>query len=333
MRDRNIFDQLPIEEISEDTIPLSNSIESDSKRNSNFRRRTKKIKAKTTECNDAALDYIVIKELNKLSIDSIEPEEESYMDSDKVKKKPRRKDLNSVENKNVNGAKNWQVFLQTTTPTSQELRDAELFLSNDYKDDMSARKKLGCLAMDCEMVGTGEDKRGNMLARVSIVNALGECVYDTFVKPTMTITDYRTAVSGVRSDDLVTAPDFQVVRKKVLETIRGRILVGHAIHNDLIVLDIRHPWYLTRDTSRYKRFYEIGFGTPSLKRLTSVFLNVEIQTGEHNSIQDAQATMQLYMLFRREWEAEIKRHRALRLRYHAVRRPNSSNKSKRKRRK
>lgn len=39
------------------------------------------------------------------------------------------------------------------------------------------------LAMDCEMVGIGYDGSDHMLARVSIVNKFGDCVYDKFVKP------------------------------------------------------------------------------------------------------------------------------------------------------
>jgi RNA exonuclease 4 len=56
--------------------------------------------------------------------------------------------------------------------------------------------------MDCEMVGVGENGKESVLARVSIVNHFGHCIYDTFVKPTEKVTDYRTHVSGVRPADL-----------------------------------------------------------------------------------------------------------------------------------
>jgi len=57
--------------------------------------------------------------------------------------------------------------------------------------------------MDCEMVGVGDDGKESILARVSMVNQYGCCIYDTFVKPTERVTDYRTKVSGVRRADLV----------------------------------------------------------------------------------------------------------------------------------
>lgn len=56
--------------------------------------------------------------------------------------------------------------------------------------------------MDCEMVGVGREGRESMLARVSIVNQHGHCVYDQFVKPIEEVVDYRTKVSGIRKQDL-----------------------------------------------------------------------------------------------------------------------------------
>lgn len=42
---------------------------------------------------------------------------------------------------------------------------------------------------------------------------------------------YRTS----RASLLSTAKDFRIVQKKVAELIKGRILVGHALRNDLKV--------------------------------------------------------------------------------------------------
>ncbi|KAK2120540.1 REX4, RNA exonuclease 4 [Saguinus oedipus] len=58
------------------------------------------------------------------------------------------------------------------------------------------------LALDCEMVGVGPKGEENVAARVSIVNQYGKCVYDKYVKPTELVTDYRTAVSGIRPENL-----------------------------------------------------------------------------------------------------------------------------------
>lgn len=90
----------------------------------------------------------------------------------------------------------------------------------------------------------------------------------------------------------------------------GKILIGHAIKKDLAVLHLKHPQSNIRDTARYKPLCRLVANghTPSLKRLTQAILNKEIQTGEHNSIEDARAAMSIYNLLAKDWEAYIKQH-------------------------
>jgi RNA exonuclease 4 len=96
------------------------------------------------------------------------------------------------------------------------------------------------------------------------------------------------------------------VQTKVAEIIEKKILVGHAIHNDLKVLYLSHPRKLTRDTSTYKPFRtKFGGGTPALKKLVEHYVGVKVQTGEHSSVQDAQAAVRLYTMFRKEWECHL----------------------------
>ena len=52
------------------------------------------------------------------------------------------------------------------------------------------------------MVGIGEMGLENMVARVSIVNQLGQCLYDKYVQPREPIIDYRTSVSGITEQHL-----------------------------------------------------------------------------------------------------------------------------------
>lgn len=113
------------------------------------------------------------------------------------------------------------------------------------------------LAMDCEMVGVGYDGNDHMLARVSIVNKFGDCIYDKFVKAREEVKDYRTDVSGVRKEDLLNGEEFITVQKEVSDLIKGKILVGHSLKNDLSVLFLSHPKRNIRDTSRYKPFRKV----------------------------------------------------------------------------
>ncbi|NWQ60015.1 REXO4 exonuclease, partial [Neopipo cinnamomea] len=163
------------------------------------------------------------------------------------------------------------------------------------------------VAMDCEMVGVGPKGEDSIVARVSIVNQFGKCVYDKYVKPTEKVTDYRTAVSGIRPQNINAGEDFKTVQKEVADILKGRILVGHALKNDLKVLFLDHPQKKIRDTQRYKPFKQrVKNSRPSLKLLCETLLNVKVQTSEHCSIQDAQAAMRLYTLEKKKWEAAVK---------------------------
>ncbi|RUS70830.1 hypothetical protein EGW08_021401 [Elysia chlorotica] len=164
-----------------------------------------------------------------------------------------------------------------------------------------------CVAMDCEMVGVGPSGEESVLARVSLVNHFGVCLYDKFVLPREKVTDYRTHVSGVTRENLKTGEEFTKVQKEVSDIIRGKILIGHALQNDLKVLFLTHPHKMIRDTSKYKPFRQLFKGSnPSLKKLADRVLGVTVQEGQHSSVQDAQATMRLYTMHRQRWEKELR---------------------------
>ncbi|OSS45188.1 hypothetical protein B5807_09122 [Epicoccum nigrum] len=170
------------------------------------------------------------------------------------------------------------------------------------------------VALDCEMVGVGpEPNRDSALARVSLVNYHGHQVYDSYVQmpPKVEVTDYRTAVSGIEPKHLRkdVARTFEEVRSDLRILLGGRILVGHAVKNDLDVLILKHDKRLIRDTSKFSKFRALATKagwTPGLKMLTQKLLGVEIQTGAHSSVEDARATMALFRLEKEEFENEIR---------------------------
>ncbi|XP_029596049.1 interferon-stimulated 20 kDa exonuclease-like 2 isoform X1 [Salmo trutta] len=204
---------------------------------------------------------------------------------------------------------------------------------------------LKYLAMDCEMVGTGPKGRNSELARCSIVSYDGDVVYDRYIKPTNAVTDYRTRWSGISWHQLVKAMPYQHARKEsasimenyvetltlgflngrysiwccfyclhikpILKILSGKVVVGHAVHNDFKSLSYSHPAVLTRDTSRIPLLNQkAGFpekDVASLKRLTKALFNRNIQTGKkgHSSVEDAKATMELYKVVEVEWERTL----------------------------
>jgi len=152
------------------------------------------------------------------------------------------------------------------------------------------------------MVGVGPDPDlDSALARVSIVNYHGVQIYDSFVRPKEFVTDWRTHISGILPAHMRTARSFEEGQAAVAGLLDGKILVGHAVKHDLEVLMLGHPKRDIRDTSRHPAFRRLVMGmTPSLKRLAAEVLGVEIQAGEHSSVEDARACM---LLFQREKDA------------------------------
>ncbi|XP_048212760.1 interferon-stimulated 20 kDa exonuclease-like 2 [Perognathus longimembris pacificus] len=167
------------------------------------------------------------------------------------------------------------------------------------------------VAIDCEMVGTGPKGHISSLARCSIVNYNGDVLYDEYVRPPCHIVDYRTRWSGIRKQHMVNATPFKTARSQILKILSGKIVVGHAIHNDYKALQYFHPKSLTRDTSQIpllnRKADQPENVTLSLKNLTKRLLDRDIQAGKsgHSSVEDAQATMELYKLVEVEWEQHL----------------------------
>lgn len=184
-----------------------------------------------------------------------------------------------------------------TTPLngSFKITQAGTISPNEFGDPRKAAAGK-FLAIDCEFVGVGSDDR-SVLARVSIVNYFGVIIYDTFVRPAGRVTNWRTRYSGVAPRDVRLAPLFDVVQQKVKEIIENKILVGHAINNDFKCLGLKVSSLLIRDTSMLPEYRDLANGKPpSLKKLCKHFLQLDIQSGPHSSVEDARATMALYRL-------------------------------------
>lgn len=173
------------------------------------------------------------------------------------------------------------------------------------------------VALDCEMVGIGPDGREDALARASVVNYSGDVLYDKYVRVQHEVTDYRTQWSGIRAEDIAEgAPnvvELDEAQRAIGELIRGRVLVGHALKNDLRVLRLKHCWRDVRDTSNfYRKLWKREKGRrsaagPALRVVVASVLGVDtFQGGEHDSCEDARAALMLYKKNRADWEREIR---------------------------
>ena len=194
-------------------------------------------------------------------------------------------------------------------------RDSKALISTDSSEGQSTlatstqARTDRFVAMDCEMVGVGEQGSRNALGRCSIVSYEGDVLYDKYVKPDRPIVDYRTPWSGIVAEHMETAIPFYQAKKEAAEILKDKIIIGHDLRNDFSVLEMSHPEHDVRDTSRYRGLRYLG-GVDEKKRSVGLKMMVErlfgrkIQTGPHCSVEDARAAMSLYRLVDGQWEED-----------------------------
>jgi len=174
-----------------------------------------------------------------------------------------------------------------------KLEDADVPEDEIENGSVTAGRRV--LAIDCEMVKTGEDELS--LARISVVSWDGEVVLDQLVKPDKPVLDYVTRFSGITEAMLQPiTTTLRDIQNTLVELLTPRtILVGHSLESDMKALQLTHPFIV--DTSI---IFPHPRGPPlksALKWLTSKYLGREIQLGHgaagHNSIEDAKACLDL----------------------------------------
>jgi RNA exonuclease 4 len=220
-------------------------------------------------------------------------------DAKKVLEKGIEKELNKNSN-------------ETLSPVS-ETKDNEI-------SQLGNNQKIGkYLGMDCEMVGVGDGGLISALARCSIINYNGMVVYDEYCNPMEPIKDYRTIISGITPSLLKErGKSFKTVQKEVADLIKDKIIVGHALKNDLQALMLQHPGKLIRDTAKYKPLKNQKTNhAQSLKNLAKTYLNKDIQGGMHSSVEDARCAMEIYKLHKKDWDQSIFKREKISLKPHS----------------
>ncbi|KAK0208089.1 hypothetical protein DFS33DRAFT_411026 [Desarmillaria ectypa] len=195
---------------------------------------------------------------------------------------------------------------------------------------MSSKHVYG---ISCINVGVGPGGTTSMLARIAIVDYQGQVVLDTYVAPTMRITEYRTTTTGIEAAHLSSknAMPFNSVQQLVASIIKGHVLVGHSIWNDLsgthllvschinrlgilipspfhTVLGIPHPAVDTRDVALYQPFRNT-LRSPNhligLQTLSWQLMRRRCQEGHLNPSENARAALDLYRTHAQGWENAI----------------------------
>lgn len=280
-------------------------------------RKDERRKARLGGISDDRIEFIVEGQIRKKSpkspsVASKEGKEQNGLDAHE--KKEYKKVMVNSNSKKVAYPRINDLLVQHAT--HQKLQD-KLAKQQSINNTLLPIEKQKYVALDCEMVGIGPDGKKSALARVSVVNWEGIVLLDTFVRVPERVTDFRTKVSGVRAKDIAVknenAMNHDEVRLAVGNILQNKILVGHALKNDLSVLLLSHPRKDIRDTARYKPFMRpsgTGGGKMRPRKLRDLVLenlgrHIQVEGTSHCSIDDAVATMNLFQIVRVKWEKEL----------------------------
>ena len=168
--------------------------------------------------------------------------------------------------------------------------------------EVRGKKKREIVALDCEMVGVGTTNQ-SALGRCSIINYDGDVIYDSYIRPSNPITDYRTLWSGITPRHMERAKPFVTATREIQTIIAEKIVIGHDLRHDFSALNFTHPQPLIRDTSSLQVL--LLPHVPSLRLLAKVLLDCDIQMGKHCSIEDSRTCLSIYKLFENSWENRL----------------------------
>ncbi|PON52862.1 Exonuclease/helicase-like [Trema orientale] len=175
---------------------------------------------------------------------------------------------------------------------------------SDLNGDNLIRRGPEAVAIDCEMVGGGDDGSLDLCARVCLIDEDENLLFHTYVQPQIPVTNYRYEVTGLTEEHLRNSMPLKEVHDKILQILyngesvgrvrvvggKARLLVGHSLEHDLDCLRMTYPDHLLRDTANYRPLMKTNLVSHSLK--------YEIQSGTHDPYEDCVSVMRLYKRMR-----------------------------------
>ncbi|KAK6090417.1 hypothetical protein P3W45_000514 [Vairimorpha bombi] len=179
----------------------------------------------------------------------------------------------------------------------EQLYDNKIFINSDVnlkcpRGDIRFTKETEyfLVAIDLEMVTT---KIGKEVGRVSIVDNIGNVLYDKFVKPVNIVINYETEFSGLNKQILNDGITVSTMRSEIQEIIgKNTTILGHGLENDLTALGMYHDRII--DTSYL--FLSTESRRVSLQQLARTYLKTAIHDGSHCSVIDATICLKLLSL-------------------------------------
>jgi hypothetical protein len=240
--------------------------------------------------------------------------------------------VNSVSAEQVQRSTNGARYVVTPASTRQQHQDQSRYPRYQCRAQQPTPRfdlvKDGeAIAIDVEgVLLPNEQSTGKSgVGRVSVVNESGEVIYDVFAYYPKDI-EHRPSPQwlklGVKYKDIMprnrARPIGEILRNVERICQQAGAMVCHGIENEihymasatLLKMDKKTTitirgfdltQFRTFDTQMFAEYRKYGLGDqklPSLKNLVSGVLKRQIQVNDHSSVEDAQATMELFLIHR-----------------------------------
>ena len=100
---------------------------------------------------------------------------------------------------------------------------------------------------------------------------------------------WLTQVNGILPDQLENAPTAEQILPHIKSILKDKILVGHALYNDLAYISHKHKYEDVRDTSLYypirrRMGVEREGEYPGLKKMYKLVFDTDIQVDVHDPV-------------------------------------------------
>jgi hypothetical protein len=170
------------------------------------------------------------------------------------------------------------------------------------------------VALNCETVQTSSNTLA--IARVTVMNALYEVMWDVFVEAYMPV--IPSSESSIVPEDLIHANGavpLSQVKSTIEQMLHGKIVVGYKIDVALQALGIRFPPSQLRDTAYFRPFMYAEMdgvsGAPVVVERSLDELSLEVlqkplvlPCNRNRSLAACSAVLGLYQMYQDRWEQE-----------------------------
>lgn len=156
------------------------------------------------------------------------------------------------------------------------------------------------LVLDTETTGLGDDAE---VIEISVIDARGEVLLDTLVRPSGQIPAEASAIHGITNEDVATAPTWAEIHQRLAELVAGRLVIAYGADFDMRLIEqsaARHGLSWARpETGCAMRLYAQRNGEWSDRRSTWRWLKLGVAAeacgidagGAHRALADCRMTL------------------------------------------